>query len=117
MSFMRWLFAIIIAVFLGASAFAETGENDYAQRLDKLFGLLHNAQDATGAKLIEMQIWAIWASNDAPEAVTELAEASAAMNAGAADIAEEKLNQLVQTHPDFAEGWNRRATLSLMQSR
>ena len=117
MSFMRWLFAMTIAVFLGASAFAETGQDDYAQRLDKLFGLLHNAQDDAGAKLIEMQIWAIWASNDAPDAVVQLAQASAAMNAGAADIAEDKLNQLVQTHPNFAEGWNRRATLYFMQGR
>ncbi len=114
---MRWLFAIIFAGFLGASAFAETDQNDYAQRLDHLFGLLHNAQDETAAKLLEMQIWAIWASNEAPDAVTQLAHASAAMNAGGADIAEKELDELVQTHPNFAEGWNRRATLYFMQGR
>ena len=107
----------MIVAFLSASAFADTTQNDYAQRLDKLFAALHNAPDEAAAKLAEMQIWAIWASNDTPEAVTQLAEASAALNAGASDLAEKKLNDLVQTHPTFAEGWNRRATLYFMLGR
>ena len=114
---MRWLFAIVFAGFLGVSAWAETGQNDYAQRLDKLFAALHNAPDDAAAKLAEIQIWAIWANDDTPDAVSLLAEASAAMNAGAFDMAEQKLIALVQTHPNFAEGWNRRATLYFMQGR
>ena len=114
---MRWLLAILFAGFFSASAMAETAQNDYAQRLDKLFGVLHSAPDEMTARLTEMQIWAIWASNDTPDAVTQLAEASAAINSGATDLAEAKLNELVQTHPNFAEGWNRRATLYFMQGR
>ena len=114
---MRWILTSLIFAFLSTSAFADTTSNDYAQRLDKLFAALHNAPDEAAAKLAEMQIWAIWASNDTPEAVTQLAEASAALNAGASDIAEQKLNDLVQAHPTFAEGWNRRATLYFMQGR
>ena len=114
---MRWIFASLIAAFLSSSAFADTAANDYAQRLDKLFAALHNAPDDASAKLAEMQIWAIWASNDTPEAVRQLAEASAALNAGESDLAEQKLNDLVLAHPNFAEGWNRRATLYFMQGR
>ena len=107
----------MIAAFLNVSAFADTAQSDYAQRLDKLFAALHNAPDEAAAKLAEVQIWAIWASNDTPDAVTQLATASAAMNAGAVDLAEQQLNDLVQKHPTFAEGWNRRATLYFMQGR
>ena len=114
---MRVLFTLLLSTFLGALAMAGSPQNDYAQRLDKLFAALHNATDETAAKLAEMQIWAIWASDDTPEAVTELAQASAAMNAGASDLAESKLNELVQNHPTFAEGWNRRATLYFMLGR
>ena len=114
---MRWLIAIAFAASLSASAPAETGQNDYAQRLDKLFAALHNAPDDAAARLAEIQIWAIWANDDTPDAVALLAEASAAMNSGAFDLAEQKLIALVQAHPNFAEGWNRRATLYFMQGR
>ena len=97
---MRWLIAIAFAASLSVSARAETGQNDYAQRLDKLFAALHNAPDDASAKLAEIQIWAIWANNDTPDAVSLLAEASAAMNAGAFDEAEKKLIALVQAHPN-----------------
>ncbi|MEP6828318.1 MAG: tetratricopeptide repeat protein [Aestuariivirga sp.] len=114
---MRWLMAIAFTAAFGVSAPAETVQNDYAQRLDKLFAALHNAPDDAAAKLAEIQIWAIWANDDTPDAVSLLAEASAAMNSGAFDLAEQKLIALVQAHPNFAEGWNRRATLYFMQGR
>ena len=114
---MRLVFAILLMGCLFATAFADSVPNDNAQSLDKLFAVLHNAKDESTARLAEAQIWAIWASSDTPEAVTQLAEASAALNAGASDLAERKLNELVQSHPAFAEGWNRRATLYFMQGR
>jgi len=114
---MRWLFALIFAGSLSASALAETGQSDYAVRLDKLFAVLHGDLDETTSKLIEVQIWSVWANESTPEAVTQLAEASAAMNAGAFDLAEQRLIKVVEAHPDFAEAWNRRATLYFMQGR
>ena len=47
---MRWFFTSLIVAFLSASAFAETAQNDYAQRLDKLFAALHNAPDEAAAR-------------------------------------------------------------------
>jgi len=114
---MRRLFAILFTSFLSASAWAEAGLNDYAVRLDKLFAELHGNLDETTSKLIEVQIWSVWANESTPEAVAQLAEASSAMNAGAFDVAEKKLIAIVQAHPDFAEAWNRRATLYFMQGR
>ncbi len=114
---MRWIFAIVFAVSLSASASAETGQNDYAVRLDKLFAMLHSDLDDTTSKIIEVQIWSVWANESTPEAVAQLAEASAALNSGSFDLAEQKLIKLVEAHPDFAEAWNRRATLYFMQGR
>jgi len=39
------------------------------------------------------------------------------MNAHELDAAEQTLIQLVESYPDFAEGWNRRATLYFMEQR
>ena len=114
---MHRLFAVLLAGFLSASAMAETAANDFALRLDKLFAALHSELNETTSKLVEMQIWALWASASTPEAVKQLAEASSALTMGDQNTAEQKLDALIKAQPDFAEAWNRRATLYFMQQR
>ncbi len=114
---MRKLIAFIFAASLSASALAETATNDFALRLDKLFAALHSELNDTTSKLVEMQIWALWASESTPESVAQLAEASAALSMGDQASAEKKLDALIKAQPDFAEAWNRRATMYFMQQR
>ena len=114
---MHRLFAVTLACFLSASAHAGSEMYDFAPKIDKLFGALHGQLDETTSKLVEMQIWALWASESSPEAVKQLADATAALNLGQLSVAEEGLNSLIASKPDFAEAWNRRATLYYMQGR
>ncbi len=86
-----------------------------AEQLDQLFGKLHQA--SADSKSIEQDIWDLWARNSSPTAEVLLAQGTAAMNAHELDAAEQTLIQLVESYPDFAEGWNRRATLYFMENR
>ena len=86
-----------------------------AEQLDQLFGKLHQA--SVDSKSVEQDIWNLWARNSSPTAAVLLAQGTAAMDAHEYDAAEQTLIQLVETYPDFAEGWNRRATLYFMEGR
>lgn len=114
---MRLLLLTLMVALLGDPCGSNAADQDNSKRLDQLFATLHEAQDPTSSKVIAMQIWAIWATASTPEAVTQLAAASALMNNGAFDQAEETLNGLIAAQPDFAEAWNRRATLYYQQGR
>lgn len=86
-----------------------------AEKLDQLFGKLHQA--SVDSKSVEQDIWNLWSRNASPTAEVLLAQGTAAMNANELDAAEQTLIQLVESYPDFAEGWNRRATLYFMEGR
>lgn len=79
-------------------------------RLDGLFAALQ-AADAVEARTIEERIWAIWSATENPEARTLLEVGSVAMANRDHRTARAAFDALVATAPDFAEGWNKRATL------
>ena len=96
-----------IAIFAGGMSMA--GQDD--PRLDGLFSELKAAETMAAVAGIESQIWYIWSlSNDA--AVDRiLAGGTAAMNNRAYDAALTSFNTIIEMKPEFAEGWNKRATL------
>ncbi|MCB1380191.1 MAG: tetratricopeptide repeat protein [Alphaproteobacteria bacterium] len=82
-----------------------------ADSLDRLFASLHRDSDGPAAARIEKNIWDLWMSSDSPTAEVLLRQASKAMDEGAPAEALKILDTLIDAHPDFAEAWNRRATL------
>lgn len=114
---MRIIATIGLLLALGGSSLAVDANKTREMELDKLFGNLHQASAATQHTKIEQDIWSLWASNDSPTAELLLRQAVAAMNAHEYDASEKTLIQLVETYPNFAEGWNKRATLYFMQGR
>jgi len=79
-------------------------------RLDELFLTIQQSESAAIARGAEDQIWNIWHQHDDPSVQARLAEGIRAMN----DDPRRALhifNALIEQHPDFAEGWNKRATL------
>lgn len=88
-----------------------------ADRLDNLFARLRLARDEDEAKKAEEAIWKLWTASDSPTAEVLLGQASAAMAAKQFDASLEILDSLVEVHPDFAEAWNRRATLYFLLGR
>ncbi len=83
-------------------------------RLGALFRRLVETTDAAEATLIEQGIWSIWLQSGEPKIDQLMAGGMAAMDAGDADTAEEIFDEIVEEAPNFAEGWNKRATLRYM---
>lgn len=81
------------------------------KRLDALFARLQSTEDAAEAAMLTDTIWAIWHESKNPT-VNEL------MERGLAQMADRDyhaaigtFSQMIEVAPDFAEGWNKRATV------
>jgi tetratricopeptide (TPR) repeat protein len=109
--------AFLLASPLPASAQSElpkpslSGLSQTADPLDALFAELKREPDATQAKRISERIWARWRDSGSATANLLLQWADKAMEDEKNGLALDLLDQVVVLMPDFAEGWNRRATL------
>lgn len=106
MSVHRWSLSLLLVLFAGISA-----ADQFNVRLDPLFARLQRAPDAVTSAMIEQQIWRAW--NEAPNdaAGRLMRRGTAAMQAGQLETALSNFNELIETEPEFAEAWNKRATV------
>ncbi len=103
--------AVFIMVVLGHDYSPAVAENpSHAQRLDSLFARLKLA-DEQEAQSIQSDILEIWNDSGSASMNLILLRAHQAMAVGMLDIALNHLDDLVRLAPDFAEGWNARATV------
>ncbi len=103
-SFLNATVTTFVAFFLLASAgFAQT------EALDELFERLKTA-DPAASQRIEREIVNEWSKSGSPAMDLLLQRGRDAMGAGNAQEAIEHLTALTDHAPDFAEGWNARAT-------
>jgi len=79
--------------------------------IDFLFEALKAAPDAETAKLIENRIWALWFTSGSDTADLLMTRVKQAMEANDADLALRLLDAIIALNPEYAEAWNRRATL------
>ena len=107
----RWCLlvaAVAVGALLGSSAVADQRDS----RLPSLFRELAAAKEARAAEPIETRIWAIWLT---PPGGRDVAGAMnrglSAMAAGRPREALLAFDAVVRLAPDFAEGWNKRATV------
>ena len=99
----RILAALVLIFFACLPAVAQTA------KLDDLFAKLLTA-DEEGAPKIEQEIWIEWSKSGSPAMDLLLERGRTAMAMGAPDVAIEHLTALIDHAPEFAEGWNARAT-------
>jgi tetratricopeptide (TPR) repeat protein len=113
----RLLSCLAFAVGFGVMAVAAPGFVGAARadqkdtRLPALFDQLKAAPTGDAAAAIERQIWNIWVEAGDPaidQLMTAGSESMLARDFPAALVA---YNRVVAQRPDFAEGWNQRATL------
>ena len=95
--------ASLLPIFLATGAWAQT------EALDDLFTRL-KAADAGAAGRIEREIWSEWSKSGSPAMDLLLKRGRDAMAMGDLKLAIEHLTALVDHAPEFAEGWNARAT-------
>ncbi len=100
---MRRILALLALIVIAHPAAADEA------RLNQLFAALKTA-DESNWQAIEDGIWAEWSQSGSAAMDLLLERGRTAMAADAADAAVEHLTALVENAPDFAEGWNARAT-------
>lgn len=86
-----------------------------ADQLDTLFAHLH--RKGMPSDKVEERIWELWSASDSPTAEVLLAQSKRAIEDGAPAEALSILNRLIGANPDFAEAWNKRATLYFMMKK
>jgi tetratricopeptide (TPR) repeat protein len=88
-----------------------------APQLDQLFRALADPQNALQAEQTEDEIWALWMEYPVAAARDGLEQATRAISQREFGDAELQLDRLVEDYPDYAEAWNKRATLRFLQGR
>lgn len=105
----------VVLLCLGLEVPAMSDQRD--PRLDSLFAKLAAAPGAEEATAVEREIWAIWFDPGDPEVDATMRKGVAAMERGDAGTAMAAFDAVIAARPDFAEGWNRRATLYYLMRR
>lgn len=101
-----------MAVALGTASLGTADQSD--PRLDGLFEKLDKAESARKGNEIARKIWAIWYQHD-NEAVTQaMRDGQNAMRAGEPGVALAMFDKVTRLAPQYAEGWNARATVHYM---
>jgi tetratricopeptide (TPR) repeat protein len=80
-------------------------------RLPGLFDSLKRASSGDEAGAIEAKIWTIWLQANDPAIDKLMAQGSDSMGNQDYAAAMQSFNAIIAQKPDFAEGWNKRATL------
>lgn len=103
----------IAAILVAAAAFAPASAQDNlsAMPLDTLFAELKSAHNEAKANQISTHIWRRWLSPKDPDLAVLMTEAITAKAVFNIRRTMELLEEITQNYPDYAEGWNLRATL------
>ena len=94
---------------MGLAAPAPADQAD--PRLDRLFEQLYHAPDPLAAQAVEHAIWEIWLISEDDVVNALMSEGVAAMQRRDYPTALRSFDRMVEVAPDYAEGWNKRATL------
>ena len=101
---------ILIILF---SNFAQADQKD--ERLIELFDKLFLSTNNMEASKLLFNIWDLWSIADNQETQIIFDEANQFMDVGKLDNAIELFTKVVKQSPEFAEGWNKRATVYFLK--
>jgi tetratricopeptide (TPR) repeat protein len=105
----------LVLIFFG-NVLAESKDRDI--RLNQLFELLKKSNNASLAFEIEMKIWNIWSTHPTHDSLTQsLAKGSGLISKGELEAAYKIFSTIIESAPDWAEGWNKRATVLYLMGR
>ena len=104
---LAWL---VVSLASSAPAWAD----QKSPRVAKLLDQLAKARTPVEAEALEGSIWKIWIHYEDAEVQRFMAIGISAMTTGNLEVAYSAFDQIVGMAPDFAEGWNKRATVNFM---
>ena len=102
---------IILIILFSNFAHADQKDDRLIELFDKLFLSTNNME---ASKLL-FSIWDIWSIADNQETQILFDEANQFMDVGELDNAIELFSKVVDQSPEFAEGWNKRATVYFLK--
>ena len=112
---MKKLLGILV---LGLLFFSNANSEERELELNKLFNQLKNNSNASMVFEVEMKIWNIWSTHPSQENLTQLlADGSNLMTQHKLNKAYETFSKVISLDPNWAEGWNKRATVLYMLGR
>jgi tetratricopeptide (TPR) repeat protein len=105
----RALLALVLCSLLFGVRTVSARQGD--ARLEPLFEQLAGADSVQQAETMVREIWGIWYESGDADINDLMARGMVAMNAGRFDVARRFFDEVIEADPDFAEGWNKRATV------
>lgn len=109
---MRRARAVIAALALLLLLAPHAGHADQTDpRLDALFSQLQTASDPAAAARIDAEIWRIWGRHRDQRAFETTVVGATFLSQGQTELAALAFTEAIDRAPDFAEAWNKRATL------
>ena len=106
---MRSILIIFIYFISLSSSFADQNSS----RLDPLFKELTQIKNELAADIILAEIWSIWSKTDNEMAQEIFEEGNQLMSRGQLEESILTFSEVIALQPDFAEAWNKRATVYL----
>jgi tetratricopeptide (TPR) repeat protein len=107
--------AVALLVLVAGAAPARADQKD--PKLPHLFDRLMDAElEQTEAREIEGQIWTLWQPSGSETTDLLLQRVEMLLEQDAYDPAINLLNEVVGLSPEYAEGWNKRATAHFMRN-
>ena len=103
---------IVSISLLFASKIALADQND--PRLNNLFKKLNETENQDEIRDLISDIWNIWYEVDDPKVIEYFEKGIQAMNLRNYPLAIRFFDNLIEEDPNFAEGWNKRATVHFM---
>jgi tetratricopeptide (TPR) repeat protein len=113
--FQRSVTAATILVMLVIAGWGELAIADQDDpRLDGLFERLQTTSDPAEASGLEQRIWRLWLDADDAGLNRLMQQGIVALNDRRYAAALEAFDRMVEQAPEFAEGWNKRATVHFL---
>ena len=107
---------VFLILMLCGNILADSKDKDV--ELNQLFEQLKKSDDISIALEIEMKIWSIWSKHPTQEKLTQsLAKGSELMVEGELESAHKIFSTIIDSAPNWAEGWNKRATVLYLMGR
>jgi tetratricopeptide (TPR) repeat protein len=103
------LLAIALGLMIGVADTARADQND--PRLEGLFQELRVVTGYLKARTLEQRIWEIWTASSDPEVNRLMDDGVRALATQDYKTALADFTKVIEAAPDFAEGWNKRATV------
>ena len=112
---MKKISFIFLFFIFSSSLFAD---DNHQREIDKLFIQLKSVNDFENSKKIEDKIWDLWITHPSKNSLTKLlADGSSAMMDNKLDTAYNKFTEVIKLDPNWAEAWNKRATVLYLMGK